>query len=672
MPNRLAAETSPYLLQHADNPVDWRPWGESALAEARNSGRPILLSIGYSACHWCHVMAHESFEDEGTAAVMNAHFIPVKVDREERPDLDQIYQTAHQLLTGRAGGWPLTLFLTPDGMPFFGGTYFPDTPRHGLPAFSALCDRIATVYRNQPKDVAEQCRELARVMAELAEPERRTIEHLSSAPLSTARDNLLRRHDARFGGFGEAPKFPQATDLALLLRLGTRGDEAALDVVLLTLRRMAEGGLYDQIGSGFFRYSVDGRWEIPHFEKMLYDSALLLPLYADAWAVTGDPRFARVAEETAGWMIADMQLDDGGFASSLDADSEGEEGRYYLWDRAEVRTALSASEWQAAGRHWGLAGPANFEGRHWHLRIAEPLSANEEGAIASARTELLALRARRTPPGRDDKVLTAWNALAIEGLAHAARVLARPDWLAAARRAFDAIWRTLRHNGRLLATARAGRAHLPAYLDDHAFLLSAVIELMQADFRPADAEVAKNLADALLARFEDASHGGFFFTAHDHETLIQRPRTAYDNPLPAGNAVAARALGRLSTVLDEDRYLAAATRTLKAFQPLAERQGGMSAFLLALDEALSPLPLVILRGPPPEVAEGSRRLARLVAAPAIVLPIANGTTLLPTPLDRPDADPLAIWICGGTSCLPPVDSLALAEDILQSRRFVPS
>ena len=581
--NRLATETSPYLLQHADNPVAWQPWSEAALAQARTDNKPILLSIGYSACHWCHVMAHESFEDDATAAVMNRLFVNIKVDREERPDLDQIYQSAHQMLTGRAGGWPLTLFLTPEGTPFYGGTYFPKESRYGLPGFVELCERIGEIWRTRRQDIDTQNRELLAVM------NRRSPEHaieLDNQPVNHLRSILLGSLDRQHGGFGGAPKFPHPTDLAFLLH--RPGDTEAQDAALFTLRRMAEGGIHDQLGGGFCRYSVDERWEIPHFEKMLYDNGPLLGLYADAFALTGDAYFKQVAEGIAGWVLREMTSPEGAFHSSLDADSEHEEGKFYVWERAQVALLLTPQESALAGRHWGLDQPPNFEGKHWHLKIAAPLTEGESAMIESARAKLFAARAQRVPPGCDDKILTSWNALMIEGLAHAARVLAREDWLAAARRALDFLHARHWREGRLLATSRHGLAHLPAYLDDYAFLLAALLELMESDPRETDADFARQLADTLLDQFEDKESGGFFFTAHDHETLIQRPKSAHDNALPSGNGVAALALQRLGQRLGEGRYLGVARRTLQAFgMQLSRQPGGCATLLRALESELS-------------------------------------------------------------------------------------
>jgi uncharacterized protein YyaL (SSP411 family) len=651
--NRLSAETSPYLLQHAENPVHWQPWDEQTLTLARRENRPILLSIGYSACHWCHVMAHESFEDEGVAAVMNRLFVNIKVDREERPDLDQIYQTAHQMLTRRSGGWPLTMFLAPDGTPFFGGTYFPKVSRYGLPGFADLCQRVAEAFRDRRADIAAQAPELREALADTVPQPVATATAFDASPLSAAEKLLAQGFDSRHGGFGGAPKFPHPTDLAFLLG---REDMESRQMALTTLQRMCEGGIYDQIGGGFCRYSVDERWEIPHFEKMLYDNGPLLALCADAWAHSGDPLYARVADETAVWVMREMQAADGGYYSSLDADSEGEEGKYYVWDRAEVERLLTPQESALALRRWGFDGPPNFENRHWHAKVAGPLDDAEIPLLSAAREKLFAARDTRVRPGRDDKVLTSWNGLMIEGMAHAARVFDKREWLVSAQRALDCIRNTMWQDGRLLATARDGRAHLDAYLDDHAFLLAALLELMQAEFRGKDLAFAVELADALLNRFEDSDAGGFFFTAHDHEVLIHRPKTGHDNATPAGNGVAAFALQRLGHMLGETRYVGAAERTLRLFWPtIRQSPGGFGSLLLALEEALTPPEIILLRGPADEVANGCRALG---ANPRrLILALPNGISGLPAALAKPESDHVNAWVCQGVTCLPPTEKL---------------
>ncbi|OHC62398.1 MAG: thioredoxin [Rhodocyclales bacterium GWA2_65_19] len=651
--NRLSAETSPYLLQHAGNPVHWQPWDDAALTLARHQNRPILLSIGYSACHWCHVMAHESFEDEGVAAVMNRLFVNIKVDREERPDLDQIYQTAHQMLTQRSGGWPLTMFLAPDGTPFFGGTYFPREARYGLPGFADLCERVADAFHNRSADIETQNAELRRTLASTVPADPAEAAEFDSEPLAAAEESLARGFDRIHGGFGGAPKFPHPTDLAFLLR---RRDAGARQMALTTLTRMSEGGIYDQIGGGFCRYSVDERWEIPHFEKMLYDNGPLLGLSADAWAQTGDPLYARVAEETATWVLREMQAAEGGYYSSLDADSEGEEGRYYVWDRDQLERLLTPQESALAAQRWGFDGPPNFENRHWHARIAGDLDAVDAAQIAAVRAKLFAAREQRVRPGRDDKVLTSWNALMIEGMAHAARVFGRGKWLASAQGAMDFLRRTMWRDGRLLATAKDGRAHLDAYLDDHAFLLAALLELMQADYRQEDMAFAVELADTLLARFEDAKAGGFFFTAHDHEALIHRPKSGHDNATPAGNGVAAFALQRLGHLLGDRRYLLAAEKTLSLFWPQMRRSpNGFCSLLLALEEALTPPDIIILRGPREPMKKWREALG---ANPRrLVLALPNGLRGLPDTLAKAETDQVNAWVCRGVTCLAPTTNL---------------
>jgi Highly conserved protein containing a thioredoxin domain len=485
MPNRLADETSPYLRQHAHNPVDWYPWGEEALKLARELDKPILLSVGYSACHWCHVMAHESFEDAEVAALMNQHFINIKVDREERPDIDQIYQTAHSMMSQRSGGWPLTMFLTPNQEPFFSGTYFPKTPRYQLPGFGDLVVRVAEFYREHKQDLVEQNRQLIQAFAHSI-PTPSPVITANADSFQLGFEQLKSNFDFEYGGFGSAPKFPNQADAAFLLRLAAEGKREPQAMALQMLRSMAAGGIYDQIGGGFCRYSVDERWAIPHFEKMLYDNGQLLCLYADGWQVSKDQRFVQVMEETVEWLLREMRSPDGAFYSSLDADSEGEEGKYYVWQPEKIKALLTPEEFSVAIRCYGFNRAPNFEGHAWHAyRAAEPAS-EDEALLNSARSKLFQARAQRVRPGLDDKILTSWNALAIKGLARAGRVLGRPDWITAAQQAVDFIHNRLWVNERLLATCKDDVAHLNAYLDDYAFLLDALLELMQAEYRAVD------------------------------------------------------------------------------------------------------------------------------------------------------------------------------------------
>src|SRR6267378_560711 len=584
--NRLAAETSPYLLQHADNPVDWFPWGEQALLTAKQQNKPILLSIGYSACHWCHVMAHESFEDPATAAVMNQLFVNIKVDREERPDLDKIYQVAQQLITHGSGGWPLTMFLTPsEQAPFFGGTYFPREPRYGMPAFSDLLRRVAEYYRNHGAEIARQNQQLKLAFAGLAPEPAPDDATLDTSPLREARTALERSFDAQFGGFSQAPKFPHPGSIERCMRhwhgtsASTSPDLKALYMASLTLTRMAEGGIYDQLGGGFSRYSVDDHWMIPHFEKMLYDNGQLLAEYSRASLATGEALFARIAGETADWVLRDMRSPQGGFYSSLDADSEGHEGKFYVWTRAEVQGLLTPQEYAAFSRRFGLDRSANFEGE-WHLHtyesidaIAAVLGESAQGIaalIASAQAKLLKLRELRVWPARDEKILTAWNALMIKGLAIAARVLHRPD-----------------------------------------------------------------LADAA--------------TAADHEQLIHRSKTFSDDSLPSGNGVAASVLCRLGYLLGELPYLDAAERTLRAGWPVLQQypQAHMS-LANALEEFLSSMQILIVRGDAPQIESWTAGLSASYAPTRMIFAIPRDAAELPPALaeKRATADTVA-YVCSG-------------------------
>ncbi|MDT3706010.1 MAG: thioredoxin domain-containing protein [Thiobacillus sp.] len=668
MPNHLATESSPYLLQHAGNPVDWYPWGEEALDKARREDKPILLSIGYSACHWCHVMAHDCFEDEEVAAAMNRLFVNIKVDREERPDLDQIYQAAHQLLAQRGGGWPLTVFLTPDQTPFFAGTYFPKTPRYNLPGFVGLMENIARAWHERRGEVLAQNQAVREALAQ-QQPDAAAPAALTDAPLVQAVRELAQAFDPVWGGFSRAPKFPRPGELVFLLREARRsGNPQAREMVLFTLRKMASGGIVDQLGGGFCRYSVDERWAIPHFEKMLCDNGPLLQLYADAWALTGEALFADTAEGIVGWLLREMRAPDGGFYSALDADSEGHEGRFYVWTPDEVRALLSVDEYAVAAPVYGFDAPPNFENAHWNPVLARPLTdvaealglAAEEAAarLARARQKLFAARETRVRPGRDDKQLTSWNALMIAGLAHAGRVMARPDWIAEAHAAIDFLHRHLRRDGRLLASYKRGEARLNAYLDDYAFLLDALLEAMQAGYREADMAWTRELADALLTHFEDPAAGGFFFTSHDHETLITRPKLGYDNATPSGNGVAAFALQRLGHLLGEARYLEASARCLRVFHPHLTQQPVVYPTLLAvLDEALVPPRVILLRGPQAALREWTPALAPKLGARDLLLALPNGLAV-PDALAKPESDSPAAWICSGTACQPPVTRLA--------------
>jgi len=677
MANRLASESSPYLLQHADNPVDWYPWGDEAFRVAQETGKPVLLSVGYSACHWCHVMAHESFEDAATADVMNERFVNVKVDREERPDIDRIYQTAHQLITQRGGGWPLTMFL--DGetrRPFFGGTYFPREARYGMPAFTDLLDKVATYYDDRRDEVREQSARIVEVFDKLEPAPAEAGVGFQAGPLAAARASFEQSFDREYGGFGNAPKFPHPTTIDRLLRhwrstaSDAEPDIEALFMATLSLTRMMQGGLFDHVGGGFFRYSVDRYWQIPHFEKMLYDNGPLLALAAQAYVATGDDAFESAANATADWMLDDMRDDNGGFYATRDADSEGHEGLYYLWEPSEVRELLGDA-FEPFARRFGLDQAANFEGR-WHLTVRSEVTDDERDSIDQSKAILLAARRRRVPPARDEKQLTAWNALAIRGLAIAGRMLGRPDLVDAAAVATDFLRAKLLVDGRLYACYKDGQARFPAYLDDHAFLLDALLELLQSRWDTANLDLAVTLADALLDHFADPDKGAFFFTAHDHETLIHRPKPYADEAVPSGNGIAAFALQRLGFLLGETRYLDAAEGTLRAaWRAISEYPHGHVSLLAALEEYLEHPEIVVIRGGDKEIGRWKDAAAKLYAPRRLVFAIPSGEGRLPGALADRKAETgnTVAYRCVGTHCEMPVTTwealaaqLAVASD----------
>jgi uncharacterized protein len=680
--NRLARETSPYLKQHATNPVEWYAWGPEAFEAARSSGKPVLLSIGYSACHWCHVMAHESFEDPATAAVMNELFVNIKVDREERPDIDKIYQFAHQVLTQRGGGWPLTMFLTHDDQkPFFGGTYFPNAARFGLPAFTTLLQRVAEYYREQGQELRAQNDALMQVYEELTPSPAADGQVLDAAPLIAAREQLNATFDKLYGGFGAAPKFPHPASIDRLLHhwhataVTQEPDLQALFMATLTLTRMAEGGLYDQLGGGFSRYSVDQFWMIPHFEKMLYDNGALLASYAEAALATGEPLFARIARETGEWLLREMQDHSpdggGGFHSAYDADSEGHEGKFYVWTKEEVSGSLTPLEWSVFGRRFGFDQAPNFEGAwHAHVFVSQEQIAKElslevsevERHLGSARAKLLAIRSRRVWPGLDDKILTSWNALAIRGLAIAARNLDESRFAAAAERALEFIranlWRPGPNGGgRLLATAKDGVSHLNAYLDDYAYLANALLEMLQLRWRNEDASWLRSLIDVMLRHFEDLEHGGFYFTSDDHEKLIHRSKSFSDDAIPAGNGIAVRVLIRAGYLLGETGWLEAAERTLRAGWPaLNQYPHGHMSLLEALAEYLTPPEIVIVRGD--EAGRWRDELGKVYAPHRMVFAIATEIDGLdPAIADKRAGETTRAYVCRGSICSAPVESL---------------
>ena len=565
MPNRLADETSPYLRQHADNPVDWYPWSQEALQHAQTEDKPILLSIGYAACHWCHVMAHESFEDEATADLMNRHFINIKVDREERPDLDSIYMNAVVLLNNGQGGWPLTAFLTPEGQPFYGGTYYPPTPRYGMPSFSQLLQGIADYWHNRRAEVEKSVAEINQHLQHNVLAENMGQGQLDGTIFERTAAVLMRRFDQDKGGFGQAPKFPPSMTIEFLLRLyQQQGDGFALHMAEHTLKMMAYGGMYDQLGGGFARYSTDNEWLVPHFEKMLYDNALLARVYLHAWQVTGKPLYRRIVEETLDFVVRELRHEEGGFYSSYDADSEGEEGKFYVWSAGEIEQLLGA-EAALFRRYYDVTEVGNWEGSNILNMKFDPEEVAESlgldmtemvSRLAAAKAKLYAARAQRVWPGLDDKVLTAWNGLMLAAFAEAGRVLQRADYTAVAQQNAQFLHETMRsENGRLRRTWKAGtKAKYNAYLEDYAYLADGLLALYQSDFEEKWFVWARELAEMMLTHFSDEQNGGFYDTSDDHEQLIQRPKDVQDNATPSANAMAAQVLLKLSLYTGNGRY----------------------------------------------------------------------------------------------------------------------
>lgn len=656
MVNRLAQETSPYLLQHTTNPVDWYPWGEEALQKARDEDRPIFLSIGYSACHWCHVMAHESFEDQAVADILNGHFVNIKVDREERPDLDQVYMAAVQAMTG-SGGWPMSVFLTPEGYPFYGGTYFPPTPRYGLPSFSQVLQAIVDAWLNRRDELVNSGQRLAQALQQqgqlTAGPRRRELDR---EVLYAAFRALQQEFDRLHGGWGSV-KFPQPMALEFLLRYHHAiGDPDALEMVTQTLEAMARGGMYDQLGGGFHRYSVDDRWLVPHFEKMSYDNSQLARVYLHAWQVTGHRFFRTIGEEVLDYVVREMTDPAGGFYSTQDADSEGQEGRFFLWTPDEVRQVLG-SDAEGFMAAYGVTQEGNFEGRNI-LRFVADL--DRRPALTEARRRLFAARERRAHPGRDDKVLTSWNGLMLAAFAEAARILDRPDYRQVAERNASFLLRELRQgNGRLLHTWRSGRARLNGYLEDYACLAEGLLELYQTTFAPHWYTATQELTEVMLACFRSPD-GGFFDTGDDHEQLIVRPRDLQDNATPSGNAMAVTALLKLAGLSNDLSYVNIAYEALAPMQPLLARHPlGFGQWLQALAYALSPPQEIAIVGRPDAadtqallaVVRGGYRPFQVVALGA------PGTRPPAVPLLQ-DREPMdgraAAYVCRGFTCQAPV------------------
>lgn len=650
MPNKLANARSPYLLQHKDNPVDWYPWGKEALDKAKQENKPIFLSVGYAACHWCHVMEHESFENEAIAAKLNEHFVCIKVDREERPDIDQIYMNAVQMMTGQ-GGWPMNVFLTPDRKPFYAGTYWPPAPRAGMPGFPTVIDAVADAWNDRQADANKFADEITESLKEVASgPSSDATAVAAVATIDHACQRLIRVHDDKWGGFGQAPKFPHVSDIELLLRCHhRRPDAAAIAAVRTTLDKMASGGIYDHLGGGFARYSVDERWLVPHFEKMLYDNGGLASVYLHAYQLTGDANYATVADETLRYLVRDMTDAAGGIHSSEDADSEGEEGKFYVWSVDEIVSVLGEQRGRRFTQIYDVTAAGNFEG-HNILNLPVPIAtlAQDNGwdlpavmkELAEDREKLRLHRDKRIHPGRDDKVLTSWNGLAIEALSLGSRVLGKPEYAAAAEQAASFVWDTMRgEDGRLLHAFRDGHAHLAAYLDDYAYTIEAFVALYEATGRARWIERATKLAEQMIEHFEDDQAGGFFYTADDAEALISRTKDWHDNSIPSSNGSAAAGLIRLGRLTDNEAFLTAGERTLLAGTEVIEKQAAAAAkLLLALDSWHHGNRQVVVSGPTAEANQALLDALYRKFLPHTTIAIVTG--------EAPDKGPLAKLIAG--------------------------
>lgn len=679
--NLLSQQTSPYLLQHADNPVNWRPWNQQSLALARKENKPILLSIGYSACHWCHVMAHESFEDDATAQIMNKHFINIKVDREERPDLDKIYQTAHSLLTSRSGGWPLTVFLSPENqMPFYAGTYFPNNPRQNMPSFSEILQLVTNAYSNRQSDIQQQEVSIKNVLADISKYTPSQLA-LSSLPLDLARKQLKNAFNNDTGGFSGAPKFPHCDMIERCLRhylyLNSHGkiDKTALHMAMLSLDKMALGGFQDQLSGGFFRYSTDEQWMIPHFEKMLYDNAQLTYLYTQAYLISQQPLYKQTALKTGYWITQQMQSSEGGYYSALDADTDGIEGKTYVWQAQQLKSLLTDSEYTVYEKKYNLSTAANFE-EYYHLHseilnhdLAVQLNLNLaqlEQLLESARLKLLTQRDSRPQPQLDHKILCSWNALMIRAMSFTGKHLNNKDFIHSAFKAADFIKQTLWKEQRLMASYNNGNAQLNAYLDDYAYLLQALIELLQARWSKPHYLWAIEIADSLLAFFEDDKEGGFFFTSHDHEQLLYRSKTFSDDAMPNGNSIAATALIQLAALTGDSRYLDCAENTIRCcYSALNEQAITHCSLLHALELYLSDCMVIVLRGKPKDLNDWQLEYNKYYFPRGICLSIEQNSALPEQFIDKKITGKASAYICEGQQCLPVISDFSEFSDYLK-------
>jgi len=684
--NRLLHETSPYLRQHAYNPVDWYPWGEDALEKARTEDKPVMLSIGYSACHWCHVMAHESFENDETAEIMNRLFVNVKVDREERPDLDEIYMNAVTAMTG-SGGWPMTVFLTPGLKPFYGGTYFPPDDRYGRPGFPRILEAVSQFYRDRRSDAEEQGDKLKARLVELA-GFTSSGETLETGLLDKAFTGIAASYDAANGGFGAQPKFPPSMALSFFLRDSLRtGRRSALDMVGHSLAKMANGGIYDHLGGGFHRYSVDAKWLIPHFEKMLYDNALLMRTYTEAYQATGDPLFRKVVSETASYLIREMLQPGGGFYATQDADSEGEEGRFFVWTPEEIKEILGEENGRLFSRYYGVEEGGNFEHGTSVLHVdvdLDPLAAHLgvepevlRAVVSDGRQALFDHRDQRVHPGRDEKIMTDWNGLMIGSMAGASRVFGEPAWLDAAADSMRFILDAQYEDGRLMHTFKDGRARFNGYLDDYAFTVAALLDLYEATFDPAWFTHAATLMDTAIERFWDGQDGGFFFTSDDHETLIVRSKNPYDNAIPSGNAVSVLNLLRLAAFTGRNEYRDRAGQTLSLFTDyMGAAPGGFGQLLCGLSWYLDTPVEIALVG----AREDAATVAMLELIDRTFLPnkvvalhdpaagYGDAPELIPLLANRPQIDgATTAYVCEQFVCRRPVTTVDELAELLKRR-----
>jgi uncharacterized protein YyaL (SSP411 family) len=681
MPNRLIEETSPYLLQHAHNPVEWFPWGAEAFEKAKQENKPVLLSIGYSACHWCHVMERESFENAEIARLMNEGFVNIKVDREERPDLDEIYMTTVQMLTGR-GGWPLTVFLTPEGKPFFGGTYFPPEDRYGVAGFPKILEAVGEAYRERPGDVERSVEQIVQALAGLPQG-RESPRPLSREMLSLAAEKLAQSYDREHGGIGSAPKFPNVSVLDFFLRRSRSSEEPRfLEMVAHTLTSMAEGGIYDHLGGGFHRYSVDRKWLVPHFEKMLYDNAQLVRLYVDAFRATGDPVYRRVVEETLGYVLREMAGPEGGFYATQDADSEGEEGKFFIWEQGEVLDVLGEEAGEIFSRVYDVSEVGNFEGKN----ILHPVLTEEQAAryfgreveeirtlLAEAKGKLFLRRERRIKPLRDEKVIVAWNAMMISGFAEAFKALGEPRYLEAARKALDFLLTALVRDGRLLHTYKDGRAAVPGFLDDYAFLAAALLDVYEATFDRSLLARAAEFTETMVGDFWDEAGGAFFYTGSAHEKLISRSKPAFDGSVPSGNSVACHVLLRLYHYTGNEDHLFRAEKILRLYAENMESQPfGFSHLLGALDFYLEkPKEIVIAGDRERNDTQILLRQIHLLYLPNKTLQLADpgasiGTASVPLQGKTTVEGQAAVYVCQNFTCSLPVTEWEEVKKLLES------